>query len=151
MKRRAIGALSAAIFACASVEALAEPVVEISGMSGKVLVNIGNGYIPVPDRTSLDIGTKVMVGQNSRAYVTYLGTGCRVELPPGSVATITLPDPCEASALAPQESSVSYSSSLPWIAVGGLAAAAIVTVVVVSSSSGGGGDGDGNGGPVSTR
>jgi hypothetical protein len=151
MNRLVIGALSAAILASASGQALAEPVVEISGMSGKVLVNIGNGYIPVPDRTSLELGTKVMVGQDARAYVTYLATGCRVELPPGSVATVTLPDPCAAAALAPQESSVSYSSSLPWIAVGGLAAAAIVTVVVVSSSSGGGGDGDGNGGPVSTR
>ena len=148
MKRRAIGAVSAAIFACTSVAALAEPVVEISDMSGKVLVNIGNGYIPVPDRTSLDVGTQVMVGQNSKAYVTYLATGCRVELPPGSVATITLPDPCEASGVAPQESGVSYSRTLPWIAIGGLAAAAIVTVVVVSSSNGGG---NGNGGPVSTR
>jgi hypothetical protein len=150
MNRLVIGALSAAILASASGQALAEPVVEISDMSGKVLVNIGNGYIPVPDRTSLELGTKVMVGQDARAYVTYLATGCRVELPPGSVATVTLPDPCQAAALAPQESSVSYSSSLPWIAVGGLAAAAIVTVVVVSSSSSGG-DGDGNGGPVSAR
>ena len=151
MKRLLRGAVSAAILACASSQALAEPVVEISDMSGKVMVNIGNGYIPVPDRTGLEVGTKVMVGQDAKAYVTYLATGCRVELPPGSVATVTLPDPCQAAALAPQESSVSYSSSLPWIAVGGLAAAAIVTVVVVSSSSGGGGDGDGNGGPVSTR
>jgi len=107
-------------------------VVEISQMRGKILVNSGNGYAPVPDMSLLNEGDTVMVGDGSSAIIVYVDTNCRVKLPAKTVTTITLPDPCK-SAAAPIGSSSSFiSQPATWLALGGLAFAGGIAFLVTS-------------------
>jgi hypothetical protein len=123
----------AAILASFAGEALAaDEVVEISEMSGKVLVNTGNGYAPVPDMALLNEGDTVMVGDNGSAIIVYIDTKCRVRLPARTVTTISLPDPCKNSAAIPQASSSFVSQPVTWIALGGLAFAGGIALLITS-------------------
>ena len=126
-------AVVAAALASMAGQALAEQeVVEISDMSGKVLVNMGNGYISVPNQTLLREGDAVMVGDDGEAIIVYLDTKCRVKLPARTVTTISLPSPCKAAVPIPQASSGASFASQPlvWIAVGGLAFAGGIAYLV---------------------
>jgi hypothetical protein len=108
-----------------------EEVVEISEMSGKVLVNMGNGYLAVPDMTLLREGDTVMVGDDGQAIIVYLDTKCRVKLPARTVTTISLPDPCKTAPPPYAGSSASFvSSPITWIALGGLAFAGGIALLI---------------------
>ena len=109
----------------------ADEVVEISEMSGKVLVNIGNGYAPVPDMTLLKEGDTVMVGDDGSAIIVYIDTRCRVRLPARTVTTISLPDPCKSAAIPPVSSSF-VAQPVTWIALGGLAFAGGIALLIAN-------------------
>ncbi|MFO0993132.1 MAG: hypothetical protein U1E67_14500 [Hyphomicrobiales bacterium] len=119
-------------------------IVEISEMQGKVLVNAGNGYAPVPDMALLNQGDTVMVGDNSSAIIVYIDTKCRVRLPAHTVTTITLPDPCKAAAIPPASGSSLVSQPLVWVGLGGLAFAGLIALLVVNHD-----NEEGNSRPVS--
>src|SRR5690348_16120630 len=109
------------LFAASVAPAWADgEIVEISEMQGKVLVNTGNGYAPVPDMTLLNEGDTVMVGDNSGAIIVYIDTKCRVRLPAHTVTTISLPDPCKAAAIPPAAGAGSslVSQPLVWLGLG---------------------------------
>jgi len=120
----------AAILTSMAGHAWAAEVVEISEMSGKVLVNMGNGYMQVPDMTLLNEGDSVMVGDDGGAIIVYLDTNCRVRLPARTVTTISLPDPCKSSAAVPRASSSFVSQPVTWIALFGLAFAGGVAFLI---------------------
>jgi hypothetical protein len=126
-------------------QALANEVVEISEMSGKVLDNMGNGYVQVPDMTLLSEGDTVMIGDDGGAIIVYLDTKCRVRLPARTVTTISLPDPCKtAPPIVTGGGSSFVSSPITWIAVGGLAFAGGIAFLITNHD-----DGDGNGNSIS--
>ena len=103
-------ALAAALVGVAGQAWADGEVVEISEMSGKVLVNTGNGYAPVPDMTLLNEGDTVMVGDDGSAIIVYLDTKCRVRLPASTVTTISLPDPCKSAADMPGRAQALFRS-----------------------------------------
>jgi hypothetical protein len=107
-------------------------VVEISEMEGKVLVNVGNGYAPVPDMALLNEGDTVMVGDNSSAIIVYIDTKCRVRLPAQTVTTISLPDPCKSAAIVPPAGSSLVSQPVAWLALGGLAFAGGIALLIAN-------------------
>ena len=116
----------------------AREVVEISEMSGKVLVNMGNGYMSVPDMTLLSEGHTVMVGDDGEAIILYIDTKCRVRLPARTVTTISLPDPCKTAPAPYAGSSASFvSSPVTWIALGGLAFAGGIALLIANHDDGG--------------
>jgi hypothetical protein len=124
-------AVAAALMSVAG-QALANEVVEISEMSGKVLVNMGNGYVQVPDMTLLSEGDTVMIGDDGGAIIVYLDTKCRVRLPARTVTTISLPDPCKAAPVVTGGGSSFVSSPVTWIALGGLAFAGGIALLIAN-------------------
>jgi hypothetical protein len=48
---------------------------------GKVLVNNGQGFLPVRGRVAVKAGDRVFVGKNSRAIVAYNGCDVKIETP----------------------------------------------------------------------
>lgn len=91
-----IFALVASVSLIASTSfAAASGIAEITSVSGKVLVNKGDGFQPVSGFVSLNAGDAVMVGEESVAAISY-ATGCTVTASPASVVTITEVAPCAA-------------------------------------------------------
>jgi hypothetical protein len=127
-----IAAIAAALAAMAGAVLADGEVVEISEMQGKVLVNTGNGYAPVPDMSLLNEGDSVMVGDNSGAIIVYIDTKCRVRLPAHTVTTISLPDPCKSAVVVPPAGAGAslISQPLAWIALGGLAFAGGIAFLI---------------------
>lgn len=124
-------AIAAVVLSMAGQALAANEIVEISEMSGKVLVNTGNGYAPVPDMALLNEGDTVMVGDNGSAVIVYLDTRCRVRLPARSVTTISLPDPCKSAAIPPSGSSL-VAQPVAWIALGGIAFAGGLALLIAN-------------------
>jgi hypothetical protein len=78
----------------------AEPAgARLETVSGKVLVNQGNGFSAATDSMMVRLGSKIMVGQNAGAKVVFPATeaaaACSVELAPVSIVTVTGPDMCK--------------------------------------------------------
>jgi len=126
-------AVAAALFSMAGQAFAVDEVVEISEMSGKVLVNMGNGYLQVPDMTLLREGDMVMVGDDGGAIIVYLDTKCRVQLPARTVTTISLPDPCKTAPVPVTGGGSSFvASPITWIALGGLAFAGGIALLIAN-------------------
>lgn len=126
-------AVAMSLFSALIVPAWADgEVVEISEMQGKVLVNAGSGYAPVPDMALLNEGDTVMVGDDSSAIIVYIDSKCRVRLPAHTVTTISLPDPCKSAAVTPSSGSSLVSQPLLWIGLGGLAFAGGIAVLIAN-------------------
>ena len=71
-------------------------VAELSSVSGKVLVNSGEGFVAATAETVLTPGSQIMVGEDSSAVLSYLGSDCKVEVAPASVLTVAEAAPCVA-------------------------------------------------------
>lgn len=126
-------AIAAVVASIAGQALAANEIVEISEMSGKVLVNTGNGYAPVPDMSLLNEGDTVMVGDDGSAIILYIDTKCRVRLPAKTVTTISLPDPCKRAAIPPAGAASSLvAQPVTWIALGGLAFAGGIALLIAN-------------------
>jgi hypothetical protein len=137
-KMRLFGAVALSLaLVSASVQA-ATMVAQVGNFHGKVLVNQGEGFVPVSGPLSLKAGDTVMVGEESFATVTY-NNKCSVALSSPTVLSVTDKAPCAkgenvaaidgafvAPTFAPPPAFV-----LPLILVGG--AAATVGIVVVAT------------------
>lgn len=78
-------------------------VASVSDFSGKVMVNKGDGFVPLVSGVSLNVGDKVLVGENSFAVLAY--EECAVSLSKPSVTSVAKDAPCNAGAL-PDEAAV---------------------------------------------
>jgi hypothetical protein len=72
-----------------------QPVATVSGVSGKVLVNHGQGFVALADATDLKVGDQVLVGAESHLMVTYHAKNCAVDISSPQTLTIGKVAPCE--------------------------------------------------------
>ena len=92
-KTRFLGAVALSLaLASASVQA-ATMVASVGDFQGKVLVNQGNGFVPVAGRLALKAGDTVMVGEESFATVTY-NNECSVALTSPTMFIVSGKAPC---------------------------------------------------------
>jgi hypothetical protein len=72
----------------------------LESISGKVLVNQGEGFVAADSKTTLKHGTKVLVGDGSTAILSFAANEplppCTMVLKPKSVTTVTDSGMCEA-------------------------------------------------------
>lgn len=88
-----LGLGGAALLATACSAASIEPV------QGQVSVNRGKGFEPVISRTDAKVGDSVMVSPDGAAVIAY-ADGCKVDVHPGAVMTITPLSPCASGSYA---------------------------------------------------
>jgi hypothetical protein len=91
MKKFGFG-LMCSLIAFASVAEAANSVATVGDVSGKVLVNKGEGFVPVAGSFALQAGDKVLVGENSFATISY--KECAVSLSKETVFKVTKAAPC---------------------------------------------------------
>ncbi len=84
-----------AVVAMTSVS-FAAGVAQLSDVKGKVLVNLGEGFVAASAATVLTPGAQIMVGEDSAAVISYLGSDCKVEVSPASITTVAEAAPCVA-------------------------------------------------------
>ena len=87
---------AAALVAMTSVSLAAAGVADLSDVKGKVLVNLGEGFVAASAATVLTPGAQIMVGEDSAAVVSYLGSDCKVDVAAASVMTVSDVAPCAA-------------------------------------------------------
>ena len=106
----------------------------VGEVQGKVMVNSGEGYVPVASAAELAPGATVFVGPKSSAKLTYTEANCSVNLAAGSVVTIKKNAPCAevASPVADAPMPEVAFSPLPLL-VGGLAVAGLVGLIIATS------------------
>lgn len=91
-KMRLFGAVALSLaLASASVQA-ATMVAQVGNFHGKVLVNQGEGFVPVSGPLALKAGDTVMIGEQSFATVSY--GECSVALTSPTVFSVTKAAPC---------------------------------------------------------
>lgn len=66
---------------------------------GDLTINQGQGFRPVNSRVDAHVGDAVMVGPDGSATVVY-DDGCKVDVQPGAVMTITPLSPCASGSYA---------------------------------------------------
>jgi hypothetical protein len=91
-KTRFIGAMALSLALATSSLHAATMVAQVGNFHGKVLVNQGEGFVPVAGPLSLKAGDTVMVGEESFATVSY--TECSVSLSEPTVFTVGEAAPC---------------------------------------------------------
>jgi hypothetical protein len=147
-KMRLFGAVALSLaLASASVQA-ATMVAQVGNFHGKVLVNQGEGFVPVSGPLSLKAGDTVMIGEESFATVSY--GECSVALTSPTVFSVTKAAPCAEGATVASVDGVFIAPTadmnpagcagfmcgapaglLPLVLIGG--AAATVGIVVVAT------------------
>jgi hypothetical protein len=106
-----VGAFCGAVLLSISMSASAAT---LQPGQGALSVNQGQGFAPVNSRVDANAGDSVMVGPGGSATVVY-DDGCKVDVQPGTVATVAAISPC---------ASGSYAADPDYGAIGlGLAAA----------------------------
>lgn len=94
--RMALYLSSVTAFALLSVPALsAERSLELTEVSGKVLVTTRDGALPAALGQQLAEGSRVFVGNNSAARVTSADGTCNIALPPEKVTVISYKKLCD--------------------------------------------------------
>ena len=94
---------------------------------GNLTINQGQGFQPVNNRIDANVGDSVMVGPGGSATVVY-DDGCKVNVEPGTVATIGPLSPCASGSNA-------EDYGVNWGAVGlGFAAAALTGVGIYEAT-----------------
>jgi hypothetical protein len=83
-------------FMMSSVAFAVEPVATLSGISGKVMINQGHGFVHSVQASGLNIGDTVFVGEGATAVVTYLDKNCSVSLNKPNTLTISAKPVCTA-------------------------------------------------------
>ena len=135
----------ASALSLSSVAFAASGVAELVNVSGKVLVQQGEGFVPVSGAVLLQPGDQIMVGEEASATINYLGGGCAVSVNDQTVVSVSKKAPCAKgdkvalvgeNLIAPTEGGSSSA------AVGVVAAfmAAGVLLVVVAESDGSSGN-----------
>jgi hypothetical protein len=80
------------LLSTAAISAESAPA-RLENVAGKVLINQGKGFVPANAAASIAFGTKIMVGANSQATLTFAKTkshkGCSIVLDPTSVTTVS--------------------------------------------------------------
>jgi hypothetical protein len=93
------GVCSAAIFAGSAIAQT--PTIE--PVQGDISFSQGQGFQRVDGRVQANVGDSVMVGPDGAANVVY-SDGCRVNVQPGSVASIAPLSPCASGSFADSSS-----------------------------------------------
>jgi hypothetical protein len=91
--------LTATMIFAASPAMANSSAVTILGVTGKVMVNLGNGFEPALPDTVINQGTEVFVAENSSAIVRFNAGNCNVLLAAGSVTRITDASMCQQASL----------------------------------------------------
>ncbi len=65
----------------------------LAGVTGRVLVNRGSGFVPAADGTQLNSGDRVLTPRNGTARIVY-NPACVEEVPSGRTSTVQDPPPC---------------------------------------------------------
>lgn len=94
MRKILAGLLAASFMATSAVAA--NSVAVITGASGKVLVNKGEGFVPVVGSFELSAGDRVMIGDDSFATLSY--AECSVALSKPTVLSVSADAPCATEA-----------------------------------------------------
>lgn len=66
----------------------------LTEIKGNVLVSRGTGYVPVKGTATLSAGNMIMAKPGSSAVLVY-AAGCRVNVLPGSIVTVSATPLCE--------------------------------------------------------
>jgi hypothetical protein len=143
---KTLSLVSALAFAVTSTAAVAaSSVAQLTGSTGKVMVNAGAGFVAPEGIFDLKAGDKVFVGKEGSAVISYLN-GCAVTVNSGSVVAVAPKAPCKKGTTAAVEASLITPAAdldpvaapffasplLPLLLLGG-AAAATVTVLVLTN------------------
>lgn len=93
MTRKIVALIASAVLSSTTALASA-PVAQVHNVSGKVLVNQGEGFVPASEGLSLKHGDKVFVGKDAAASIDYLAANCSVDVASSSVVAIQDKAPC---------------------------------------------------------
>lgn len=114
----------------------ASGVASLTSSEGKVLLNAGEGFVPVSGPVALNVGDKIMLGKDG--FVTVAFKDCAVSLDKPTVFTVTKEAPCTKGRLAALEAGVfvtpaadAYVVPTPfpyWLLIGGGATATVVVL-----------------------
>jgi hypothetical protein len=63
-------------------------------VEGNILVNHGSGFEPAVGMVDLNVGDRILAGENASAVLSYAAAACSISIKAGSVATITKSAPC---------------------------------------------------------
>lgn len=117
------------MMATSSLALAAQSVAVVQGIGGKVLVNKGEGFVPVLDTMQLSVGDSLMVGDESSATLAY--GDCSVVLSKPTVLTVTDKAPCagaEGVFVTPTADLSEVAAPFPWpllVLLGGGTAVAV--------------------------
>jgi hypothetical protein len=95
----------------------------VSPESGPVLINDGNGFVPISGDTALRPGARVMAKKGGTAVIHY-GDSCTVRVEPGQVLMIQEKAPCEGASADGLDTTT--------LAVGGAALAGVGIAIAVT-------------------
>jgi hypothetical protein len=90
-----LAAVAASLAIPASASQAGTGAAELVDVSGKVLVNLGKGYVPAKNDALLDLGTEIFVAEDSGATLHFLNSKCKVELAPASITRVSGTDMCQ--------------------------------------------------------
>ncbi len=99
MRKTIVATLSFLTLPTFSAFSAETPVASFKNITGKVLVNTGNGFVPATPSLELQSGNKVLLGDNSSAKILFIQNGCSLELIPAAVTTITDSSMCQQAGL----------------------------------------------------
>jgi hypothetical protein len=131
-----IVALAAAL--AASPASAAEGKAQLISSNGKVLVNQGDGFVQPSTGMLLNTGSRIFVGHEASAKITYVADNCQIVVPADRVVTIEVLSPCQNKALQiqpaadlPQQAEAYVPEAFPWPVLLVIPAAAIVACVAL--------------------
>ncbi len=131
--KRVISAALAVLMVSSSLAFAAQSVAVVQGVGGKVLVNKGEGFVPVLDVMQLSVGDALMVGEDSTATVAF--GECSVVLSKPTVMTVSEQAPCAGADgvfVTPTADVTEVAAPLPWPLLALLGGAAGVGVYAVA-------------------
>lgn len=92
-------ALSLALTVSAGAATQLPAVGVVKGTAGKVLVNSGSGFVPAGPATQVNVGDKIMLGEDGQATLWLTAQKCAVPLSPFQVTTVSADMGCQPAAL----------------------------------------------------
>jgi hypothetical protein len=104
-------------------------VATISDVSGKVLVNQGEGFVPVAGSIELNAGDRVMVGDDSFATVTY--ADCSVSLSKPTVMAVSAEANCSDVVITPT-ADVPVAAGYPILPIVAVTAVAVGGIILIA-------------------
>ncbi len=102
MVLKSVAVIAGAFCALANVafaESPTAPVASVMDLSGKVMVNAGQGFAPASQALALKAGDRLLVGEN--AFATLSFKTCTVSLTKPTVFTVSDTPPCDGALVQP--------------------------------------------------